>query len=65
MAVTTRERQMPKTNWPLADDSTRNSSVKKPLLLLKASICMGCLRSAHASMKQSSCNTPIQFVSDL
>ena len=24
---------MPKTNWPLADDSTGNSSVKKPSLL--------------------------------
>ena len=27
--------QTPKTNQPLADDSTGNSSVKKPLLLQK------------------------------
>ena len=43
VAVTTRERQMPKTNQPLADDSTGNSSIKKPSLILKVSICMGCL----------------------
>ena len=35
------ERQTPKTNWPLADDGTGNSCVKKPLLLLKATILMG------------------------
>ena len=59
------ERQAPKTNWPLADGSTGNWSVKKPSLLLKAAIFMGRLWSAYASMKQSSCNVAIWFVSDL
>ena len=40
VAVATRKHQTLKTNQPLADDSTGNSSVKKPLLLLKTSICM-------------------------
>ena len=35
------ECQTSKTNQPLADDSTGNASVKKPLLLLKVSIFMG------------------------
>ena len=43
VAVVSHESQMPETNHSLADDSTGDSNIKKPLLLLKGSICMGCL----------------------